>query len=437
MGYEDIDLGLNKVAQVDMEPTAEDTEAFLAYHQGTSEKKPQEEVKEIKKDNLDSLRNEQMEETKTPEQAVFEAVDRLDFPMTAKITSILSQELKNVTLDENHFMLPVPDSNDIHGIKIKVYLFGTKEWVDIHISSKNKNTDVIRHLITITKVEEKDPKAYELRLIDDDEDYYVPFYEISALEHNDAVGEFHALALWRNKSYQPPKPATAEDLAQLKNVSSANHSFFVIYIKLSFLETRIEMEMNTKIWTLTDLLRKINKRFDIDLREQMHWFKIHDEDEKTNKDNIDMIIYNQNNLDFRTGLKNLTSKELDLVPKIYGDSIVGKGDYSREEIMSWSMKIGTLSKPDRSEDSRTSFQNQGSSFSESSIIESPERQRSATIASSDKARDTKDFLYNEMSAKKLQEFEITKINTKGKRQKRILGIDGYSVYNDKVPNREK
>jgi hypothetical protein len=127
MGYEDIDLGLNKVAQVDMEPTAEDTEAFLAYHQGTSEKKPQEEVKEIKRDNLDSLRNEQMEETKTPEQAVFEAVDRLDFPMTAKITSILSQELKNVTLDENHFMLPVPDSNDIHGIKIKVYLFGTKE----------------------------------------------------------------------------------------------------------------------------------------------------------------------------------------------------------------------------------------------------------------------------------------------------------------------
>lgn len=195
--------------------------------------------------------------------------------------------------------------------------------------------------------------------------------------------------------------------------------------------------MNTKIWTLSDLLRKINKRFDIDLREQMHCFKIHDENEKTNKDDIDMIVYNQNNLDFRTSLKNLTSKELDLVPKIYGDSIVGKGDYSREEIMSWSMKIGTLTKTDRAEESRATFQNQGSSFSESSIVESPERQRSATIANSDKARDTKDFLYNEMSAKKLQEFEITKINTKGKRQKRILGIDGYSVYNDKVPNRQK
>lgn len=197
MGYEDIDLGLNRGAQADMEPTAEDTEAFLGYHQGASEKKPQEEVKDINRENLDSLLIQPMKGAKTPEQAVFEAVDRSDLPMTAKVTSILSQELKNVTLDENHFMLPVPDSNDIHGIKIKVYLFGTKEWVDIHISSKNKNLDVIRHLITITKVEEKDPKAYELRLIDDDEDYYIPFYEISALEHNDAVGEFHALALWK------------------------------------------------------------------------------------------------------------------------------------------------------------------------------------------------------------------------------------------------
>jgi hypothetical protein len=63
------------------------------------------------------------------------------------------------------------------------------------VSSKNKNIDVIRHLITVIKSEEKDPMAFELRLIDDDEDYYIPFYDISAQDHNDAVGQFDTLAL--------------------------------------------------------------------------------------------------------------------------------------------------------------------------------------------------------------------------------------------------
>ena len=126
MGYEDVNLGNNRVPQADMEPTAEDTEAFLAYHQRANNKKPKEEVKEPTiEDN--SLRRDQIEDLKSPEQAVFEALDRSDLPMTAKVTSILSQELKNVTLDESHFMLPVPDASDINGIKIKVYLFGTKE----------------------------------------------------------------------------------------------------------------------------------------------------------------------------------------------------------------------------------------------------------------------------------------------------------------------
>jgi hypothetical protein len=250
MGYGDINAGANKKAQADKKPTPENTEMFNAYHQGAKEQKPQEEEKEIKKDNViaDSLINEDMEEINSSEHAVFEAVDKSNLPMTAKVTSVLSQELKNVSLDEIHFMLPVPDQSDITGVKIKVYLLGTKDWVEINVSSKNKNIDVIRHLITVIKSEEKDPRAFELRLIDDDEDYYIPFYDISAQDHNDAVGQFDTLALWKNKSYLPPKPATAEDMAQLKSVKSTNHSFFVIFIKLSFLETRIEMEMNTKIW---------------------------------------------------------------------------------------------------------------------------------------------------------------------------------------------
>ena len=38
------------------------------------------------------------------------------------------------------------------------------------------------------------PEAYELRLIDDDEGYYLPYFEIPALTRNDEVGEFESLA---------------------------------------------------------------------------------------------------------------------------------------------------------------------------------------------------------------------------------------------------
>lgn len=48
----------------------------------------------------------------------------------------------------------------------------------------------------------ENPEAYELRLIDDDEDYYIPFYEIGPLERRDEIGEFESLALVENKSYR-------------------------------------------------------------------------------------------------------------------------------------------------------------------------------------------------------------------------------------------
>lgn len=40
-----------------------------------------------------------------------------------------------------------------------------------------------------------------------------------------------------------------------------------------------------------------------------------------------------------------------------------------------------------------------------------------------------DFLFGSISAAKHQEFYVTKINRKGKRQSRIFGIDGNNIYN--------
>lgn len=45
------------------------------------------------------------------------------------------------------------------------------------------------------------PDAYELRIIDDDEDYFVPFYDIGPLERKDEIGEFESLAFLENKNY--------------------------------------------------------------------------------------------------------------------------------------------------------------------------------------------------------------------------------------------
>lgn len=46
-----------------------------------------------------------------------------------------------------------------------------------------------------------DPDAYELRLIDDDEDFFVPMFEIGALDKKDEIGEFESLALVEKNGY--------------------------------------------------------------------------------------------------------------------------------------------------------------------------------------------------------------------------------------------
>lgn len=40
-----------------------------------------------------------------------------------------------------------------------------------------------------------------------------------------------------------------------------------------------------------------------------------------------------------------------------------------------------------------------------------------------------DFLLGPISAAKYQEFLVTKINRRGKRQTRVLGIDSFNIYN--------
>lgn len=45
------------------------------------------------------------------------------------------------------------------------------------------------------------PEAYELRIIDDDVDYFAPFYDIGPLDRKDEIGEFESLAFIENKQF--------------------------------------------------------------------------------------------------------------------------------------------------------------------------------------------------------------------------------------------
>ena len=328
-------------------------------------------------------------------------------------------------------MLPVPSPDNPHALNITVYLFGTKKSVDIHITTKDKVVDVIRHLITILKLEQKEPMAYELRLIDDDEDYYIPFYEISALEFADPVGEFNSLALCNSKSYSPPKAATAADIAALGKTSNSNENMFYIHIKLPFLEMDANIEVKNKNTTLLDLLKAINEKYNLSISESAYTFKMKSENSYDNDTHIDNVVYNLSILDFKLQVRNLPTRNLELVSKVYKDSASKNVEYSEEEKISWSMRLTSFSNFGRDSELFTMQRNQNPLLNQSPRLET---KKSAPI---DMNKDIKDFQFNDLTAKKLQEFEIIKINYRGKRQKRILGIDGYAVYNDKVPNREK
>jgi hypothetical protein len=52
-----------------------------------------------------------------------------------------------------------------------------------------------------------------------------------------------------------------------------------------------------------------------------------------------------------------------------------------------------------------------------------------TQEKSSEHRQEDDFLFGSISAAKHQEFVVTKINRRGKRQTRVLGIDGFNIYN--------
>jgi len=70
------------------------------------------------------------------------------------------------------------------------------------------------------------------------------------------------------------------------------------------------------------------------------------------------------------------------------------------------------------------------------LLEKSKSRHNPSISSSDqlngddpKQRREGDFLFGSISAAEYKEFPVIKINKRGKRQKRVLAIDGFNIYN--------
>jgi hypothetical protein len=75
-----------------------------------------------------------------------------------------------------------------------------------------------------------DPEAYQLRLIDDDEDYFVPFYDVGPLERKDEIGEFESLAFLESKNYKKASSVAEDELDQeQEKLKREGVSFYSIY----------------------------------------------------------------------------------------------------------------------------------------------------------------------------------------------------------------
>jgi len=97
---------------------------------------------------------------------------------------------------------------------MKIFLFATSQHLSIRISKASKVGDLIKHIMTVYKKDtflskEKpllyplNPEAYELRLIDDEGDYFKPYYEVGALDRREKVGKNESLAFVQARTFKP------------------------------------------------------------------------------------------------------------------------------------------------------------------------------------------------------------------------------------------
>ena len=89
----------------------------------------------------------------------------------------------------------------------------------------------------------KDIKAYELRLIDDDEQEYTPFMEIGPRKRDEGIGQFDTLAFVQVPGYQQKtRMSTGSDNTKenLKLLELENKTMISVRINTNILQTNLK-----------------------------------------------------------------------------------------------------------------------------------------------------------------------------------------------------
>lgn len=188
--------------------------------------------------------------------------------------------------------MPEPPIGDRTRFKLRVYLFATSQYLDIIVSRLHTVEEVIRHVISTClgnrelRIKFFDPfgsgstyrailnqELYEMRLLDDDEDEgYLPLYDIAALSNGKCIGEFGAdsLALCRKKGITFYHSSQSVD--RLSDVFIQDGAIIKVYYnigqKSGDLNVRIGISHNLK-----DLLNEIGKIRKQELKESLYIFE--------------------------------------------------------------------------------------------------------------------------------------------------------------------
>ncbi|CDW71590.1 UNKNOWN [Stylonychia lemnae] len=381
--------------------------------------------------------------------------------------SLLTTIIDNNNENSHDFLLPTPSTGDSKAISIKIYLFTTPKFIQIYIYRKSQVQDVIRHIMTMYSKDQilsKDnplkyhgvPDAYELRIIDDDEDYFVPFYDIGPLERKDEIGEFESLAFLENKTYinQAKQNKTQPDEYSLQveeQLKKENKRLLAIQINTAILKSNMSIVMNQDE-TLRDLTDQISKRAGENFLNQKLFVIIPCQLQSQNKnqylatisqyggqttayqENIFNIAqqsgrfdYDANHLNQNTIIRNLKTTNLMLTDRIYVDKPINKQKevpMQKKKDMESTFKENNVLQLLKNTSTNTS-QNTTNQYENMSLIQPS----SSNEKEKQEHRQEDDFLFGSISAAKHQEFVVTKINRRGKRQTRVLGIDGFNIYN--------
>ncbi len=174
---------------------------------------------------VDKLLDDSCPEVHLYKHSTFTKEEHVAAPQSESVLTKLMRKSAAAHKAPEIALLPVPSAKDPNRQNLRVYLFGTRESVDLVVSKKNKVDEIIRHVIALTmshaplhklfikdlpemaRADYQNPALYELRLLeeeDDPEEFYLPFYDAGPLDGNKPIGDFSVtgVALCRVKGYR-------------------------------------------------------------------------------------------------------------------------------------------------------------------------------------------------------------------------------------------